>query len=144
MRIDEDFRRLQHGAELHSAHEGVAACSIYGTVSLCACDLIQPRPVSEQIGTRSFKRQQTALSEFPTSDQAQGQSNRRISSPYEGVSNGQYTASLSQTIPSISGLTQSPMPSPHLGTYPGADGMSQHSSMSRLVAALGNCECRQC
>ena len=37
---------------------------------------------------------------------------RRVSSPYDA----NYTMAPSQTIPSISGLTQSPLPSPHLGS----------------------------
>ncbi|TKA66991.1 hypothetical protein B0A55_11191 [Friedmanniomyces simplex] len=91
--------------------------------------LYQSRSVPE--GARSRRQ-----SELPgtTSDQSYAQSFRRISSPYETASGGQYSAASSQTIPSISGLRHSPMPSPHLGTYPGAEGMQHHSSMSRSPA----------
>ncbi|KAI5361551.1 hypothetical protein Slin15195_G126660 [Septoria linicola] len=44
---------------------------------------------------------------------------RRVSSPYES----NYTMAPSQTIPSISGLTQSPLPSPHIGS----SSMSQYN-----------------
>lgn len=44
---------------------------------------------------------------------------RRVSSPYEA----NYSMAPSQTIPSISGLTQSPLPSPHLGS----SGVSQYN-----------------
>ncbi|PPJ54529.1 hypothetical protein CBER1_02513 [Cercospora berteroae] len=44
---------------------------------------------------------------------------RRVSTPYEA----NYSMGPSQTIPSISGLTQSPLPSPHLGS----SGVSQYN-----------------
>lgn len=57
---------------------------------------------------------------------------RRISSPYESMHSTGYPMHTAQTIPSISGLTHSPVPSPHLGSSTGSAGMSQyHSSLSR-------------
>lgn len=79
-------------------------------------------------------------SEMPSSsgDQGYGQSYRRISNPYDSSSSSEYSmASSSQTIPSISGLTQSPLPSPHLSSTPGARAgaiHSYHSNSSRSVA----------
>ena len=103
--------------------------SAYAHTTSSSPALYQSRSVPE--ASRGSRRH----SEMPASDQAYAQNYRRISSSYEGGANSQYTAASNQTIPSISGLTQSPMPSPHLGTYPGADAMPQHNSMSRLVVA---------
>ncbi|KXT03752.1 hypothetical protein AC578_740 [Pseudocercospora eumusae] len=57
------------------------------------------------------------------------QSYRRVSNPYEGA----YSMPPSQSIPSISGLTQSPLPSPGMNATSGAPMMPQYdtSSMSR-------------
>ncbi|KAK0804782.1 hypothetical protein LTR03_007022 [Friedmanniomyces endolithicus] len=107
--------------------------SAYAHTTSSSPALYQSRSVPE--GTRGRRQSELPV---PANHQAYTQSYRRISNPYEAASSGQYSAATSQTIPSISGLTQSPMPSPHGGTYPGADGMSHHhhhhhSSLTRLV-----------
>lgn len=62
------------------------------------------------------------------------QSYRRVSNPYEGG----YSMPPSQSIPSISGLTQSPLPSPGMNQTSGAQMMPQYdtSSMSRSVPSI--------
>ncbi|KAK0337281.1 hypothetical protein LTS02_010302, partial [Friedmanniomyces endolithicus] len=95
--------------------------SAYAHTTSSSPALYQSRSVPE--GTRGRRQSELPV---PANHQAYTQSYRRISNPYEAASSGQYSAATSQTIPSISGLTQSPMPSPHGGTYPGADGMSHH------------------
>ncbi|KAK1056929.1 hypothetical protein LTR74_014527 [Friedmanniomyces endolithicus] len=104
--------------------------SAYAHTTSSSPALYQSRSVPE--GARGRRQSELPV---PANDQAYTQSYRRISNPYEAASSGQYSAATSQTIPSISGLTQSPMPSPHGGTYPGAEGMSHHhhSSLTRLV-----------
>ncbi|EME40361.1 hypothetical protein DOTSEDRAFT_74982 [Dothistroma septosporum NZE10] len=69
-------------------------------------------------------------SEMPTSSSshAYDQSYRRISSPYDNMSSGPYSMPPSQTIPSISGITQSPLPSPAMNQ---TSGSQYNSSMSR-------------
>jgi hypothetical protein len=79
-------------------------------------------------------RRQSELPVSSTTEQSYNQSFRRISSPYETTSS-QFPATTSQTIPSISGLTNSPMPSPHLGSTSGASSLPQyHTSLSRQVS----------
>ena len=71
-------------------------------------------------------------SELPSSGvgQAYPSSFRRVSNPYDSGASGDYSLASGPTIPSINGLTQSPMPSPALGL----SGMhSYDSSMSRYV-----------
>ena len=88
-------------------------------------------------GTSSIGRRH---SEFPNdahADSSYHQSYRRISSPYESMHSNEYSMATGQTIPSISGLTHSPLPSPHLGSTSGSAGMSQyHPGVSRY--ALSN------
>jgi len=69
-------------------------------------------------------------SELPGSstDQSYQPSYRRISNPYDSGVPGDYAASSGQTIPSISGLTKSPMPSPALGSTSGSGGVPTYSS----------------
>ncbi|KAK1055648.1 hypothetical protein LTR33_014082, partial [Friedmanniomyces endolithicus] len=104
--------------------------SAYAHTTSSSPALYQSRSVPE--GARGRRQSELPV---PANDQAYTQSYRRISNPYEAASSGQYSAATSQTIPSISGLTQSPMPSPHGGTYSGAEGPSHHhhSSLTRLV-----------
>lgn len=52
---------------------------------------------------------------------------RRISSPYDGQTTSNYSMPPTQTIPSISGLAQSPLPSPHLSS-PGAQISPQYTT----------------
>lgn len=60
---------------------------------------------------------------------------RQISSSYDSASASSYSMASGPTIPSISGLTQSPLPSPHIGGTSGPGAMSQyHTSLSRSVA----------
>ncbi|KJX99907.1 hypothetical protein TI39_contig348g00034 [Zymoseptoria brevis] len=54
---------------------------------------------------------------------------RRISSPYDGQTNSNYSMPPTQTIPSISGLAQSPLPSPHLSSS-GAQLSPQYTTRS--------------
>ncbi|KAK4612221.1 putative C2H2-type zinc-finger transcription factor orf8 [Fulvia fulva] len=73
-------------------------------------------------------------SEMPASSagQAYDQSYRRISSPYDNMSSGAYSMPQTQNIPSISGITQSPLPSPGMSHTSGTPSMPQYnSSMSR-------------
>lgn len=57
---------------------------------------------------------------------------RRISSSYDSASASSYSMASGPTIPSISGLTQSPLPSPHIGSNSGPGTMSQyHTSLVR-------------
>ena len=84
-------------------------------------------PVSNPVSRRH--------SELPsTSDPAYGQSYRRISNPYDSLPSNDYSMATSQSIPPISGLTQSPLPSPHLGAG-STSGMMSHynTSVSRCV-----------
>lgn len=77
-------------------------------------------------------------SEMPASSagQAYDQSYRRISSPYDNMSSGAYSMPQTQNIPSISGITQSPLPSPGMSHTSGTPSMPQYnSSMSRFVAS---------
>ncbi|KAK0921782.1 hypothetical protein LTR91_024229 [Friedmanniomyces endolithicus] len=109
--------------------------SAYAHTTSSSPALYQSRSVPE--GARGRRQSELPV---PANDQAYTQSYRRISNPYETASSGQYSAATSQTIPSISGLTHSPMPSPHGGTYPGAEGMSHHhhSSLTRPPATYDN------
>jgi len=113
--------------------------SAYAHTTSSSPALYQSRSVPE--GARGRRQSELPI---PANEQAYAQSYRRISNPYEAASSGQYSAATSQTIPSISGLTHSPMPSPHGGTYPGAEGMSHHhhSSLTRSVATDFNHEFR--
>ncbi|KAK0335235.1 hypothetical protein LTR02_011809 [Friedmanniomyces endolithicus] len=109
--------------------------SAYAHTTSSSPALYQSRSVPE--GARGRRQSELPV---PANDQAYTQSYRRISNPYEAASSGQYSAATSQTIPSISGLTQSPMPSPHGGTYSGAEGPSHHhhSSLTRPPAIYDN------
>ena len=72
----------------------------------------------------------------PSASQAYDQSYRRISSPYDNMSSGAYSMPPTQTIPSISGITQSPLPSPGMSQSASTPSMPQYnSSMSRYVAS---------
>ncbi|KAK4908909.1 hypothetical protein LTR49_022272, partial [Elasticomyces elasticus] len=109
--------------------------SAYAHTTSSSPSLYQSRSVPET--SRNIDRRQSELP-GPISDQAYMQSFRRISSPYETASSNQYSGATNQTIPSISGLTQSPMPSQHTASYPGADATSHQSSMTRLVYAYSD------
>ena len=73
---------------------------------------------------QSSSRRHSELPQSNNADQSYSQSYRRISNPYDSVPND-YSMASSQTIPSISGLTQSPLPSPHMGARSGM--MPQYS-----------------
>lgn len=91
--------------------------------------LYQSRTVPE---TTSARRQSEISS---GTDSSYAQSFRRISNPYDSSSSSQYSMTSGQTIPSISGLTQSPLPSPHLGANSSSSTLSSYSaSLSRLVS----------
>ncbi|CAK3971550.1 Hypothetical predicted protein [Lecanosticta acicola] len=64
-------------------------------------------------------------SEMPTSAAGPYDNYRRTSTPYES---GNYSMPPSQTIPSISGLTHSPHPSPHMSSTSPAQMMSQYGT----------------
>ncbi|TKA27965.1 hypothetical protein B0A50_04031 [Salinomyces thailandicus] len=88
--------------------------------------LYQSRTVPE---TTSARRQSEISS---GTDSSYAQSFRRISNPYDSSSSSQYSMTSGQTIPSISGLTQSPLPSPHLGANSSSSTLSSYSaSLSR-------------
>ncbi|EMD00166.1 hypothetical protein BAUCODRAFT_119725 [Baudoinia panamericana UAMH 10762] len=73
-------------------------------------------------------------SELPSNgpDRTYGQGYRRTSNPYETTINMQYSNVTSPGIPSLSGLSHSPLPSPHMNAASGANGMSQYAtSVSR-------------
>lgn len=57
-------------------------------------------------------------SELPSgnSSNSYDQSFRQTSNSYDSLSSGNYSTSSTQSIPSISGLTHSPVPSPHIGS----------------------------
>lgn len=68
----------------------------------------------------------------PTGTPDQGYNYRRVSNPYEPMPNSEYSMAPNQTIPSISGLTQSPLPSPHIGSTSNPSMMHQYNpSVSR-------------
>ena len=87
--------------------------------------------------TSSMGRRHSELSGDGHAESSYHQSYRRISSPYESMHSNDYSMAAGQTIPSISGLTQSPLPSPHLGSTSGGAGLSQyHTSLSRYAYLL--------
>ena len=84
----------------------------------------------------SVPRRHSEMPHSGTPDQSYNPNYRRISNPYESVPGSEYSMAQSQTIPSISGLTHSPNPSPHLGSTSGAGMMPPYSSsMSRYVVS---------
>lgn len=98
----------------------------YGQTVSSSPALYQSRPVPSSDASRRH-------SEYPAVSNADTSysSFRRISSPYESTPATDYTMSQAPTIPSIAGLTQSPLPSPHLGSNAPAS-LSQYShSMSK-------------
>lgn len=101
--------------------------SPYGQTVSSSPALYQSRPVpSSNAGRRH--------SEFPavsSADSSYTSGFRGINSSYDSTPASEYSISQGQTIPSISGLTQSPLPSPHLGSSTSGS-MSQYShSMSK-------------
>ena len=83
----------------------------------------------------SSGRRHSELRNPNTSDPSYNQNYRRISNPYDSMSGADYSMAPSQTIPSISGLTQSPLPSPHMGATSGPGMMPQYNtSASRYVS----------
>lgn len=83
-------------------------------------------------GSTSASRRHSELPNAGSSDPSYNQGYRRISNPYDSMSGSDYSMAPNQTIPSISGLTQSPLPSPHIGASSGASMMSQYNtSVSR-------------
>lgn len=83
----------------------------------------------------SAPRRHSEMPGSATSGQPYHQDYRRTSTPYDS---GNYSMAQGQTIPSISGLTQSPLPSPHLSSTSSAQMMSQYgtSMPSRFVTSL--------
>lgn len=113
-----------------SQPSSTSGSSAYAQTISSSPALYQTRTVPE--ASASSRRH----SELPSSslDQSYGQSYRRISNPYDSSSSSQYSMATSQTIPSISGLTHSPLPSPHMGASSGAGGAPHYNtSMSRSV-----------
>ena len=68
----------------------------------------------------SYGRRHSELPGSAHMDPMYGQEYRRTSNPYDAMSNGTYSIAPSQSLSSVSGLTQSPQPSPHLGSTSGA------------------------
>ena len=84
----------------------------------------------------SSSRRHSELPNSGVSDPSYNQSYRRISNPYDTMSGGDYSMAPSQTIPSITGLTQSPLPSPHMGAGSGGSMMPHYNTgMSRYFLA---------
>ncbi|RMX92878.1 hypothetical protein D0867_14411 [Hortaea werneckii] len=86
--------------------------------------LYQSRTVPE-----ASMRRQSGFS--AAADSPMDQNLRRVSTPYDSSSGSQYSMSSGQTIPSISGLTQNPLPSPHIAGTSGSSMSSYGNSMSR-------------
>lgn len=111
-----------------------SGASAYAQPTSSSPSLYQSRTLPES--SSSSRRH----SEMPSSSagQAYGQSYRRISNPYDSNPNSQYSMTTSgQTIPSISGLTQSPLPSPHMGSTSNAGGVAPYNNSSaRLVVRM--------
>ena len=107
-----------------SQPSSTSGSSAYAQTSSSSPALYQSRSMP---GSTSSARRH---SELPTHnpDPSYNQNYRRISNPYDSMSGGDYSG---QTIPSISGLTQSPLPSPHLGANSGNGTMSHYNHMSR-------------
>lgn len=89
--------------------------------------LYQSRTVPE-----ASMRRQSGFS--AAADSPMDQNLRRVSTPYDSSSGSQYSMSSGQTIPSISGLTQNPLPSPHIAGTSGSSMSSYGNSMSRYDA----------
>ncbi|RMY47615.1 hypothetical protein D0863_15598, partial [Hortaea werneckii] len=86
--------------------------------------LYQSRTVPE-----ASMRRQSGFS--AAADSPMDQNLRRVSTPYDSSSGSQYSMSSGQTIPSISGLTQNSLPSPHIAGTSGSSMSSYGNSMSR-------------
>lgn len=70
-------------------------------------------------------------SELPNTnhlDPSYHQSYRRTSNPYDSTANGDYSMAPSQTIPSISGISHSQVPSPNIGVTSGPGMMPQYNT----------------
>lgn len=72
----------------------------------------------------SSSRRHSELPNANSSDPSYGQTYRRTSNPYDSLSSSDYSMAPSQTIPSISGLTQNQVPSPNIG----ANSMPQYNN----------------
>nr|OQO25235.1 hypothetical protein B0A51_09359 [Rachicladosporium sp. CCFEE 5018] len=77
-------------------------------------------------------RRHSGVPTASSADSSYSSSHRRVSSPYDAVTSSEYSTTMSQMIPSIAGLTQSPLPSPHLGMQTSAATYNQ--TLSRTSA----------
>jgi hypothetical protein len=90
---------------------------------------------SKTVPEANASQRRPELPSTTSADSSYRSSYKRTSNPYEPTQNVPYTMATGQTIPSISGLTQSPLPSPHLGSAPGSGALSQYNTnLSRSVA----------
>lgn len=88
---------------------------------------------SESSASRRQSEMPTTTTAGTPSGQSYDQSYRRVSNPYDSMAGGNYSVAPSQTIPSISGLTQSPLPSPHMSQSSGGQQIMPQYSSSRFV-----------
>ncbi|OQO01742.1 hypothetical protein B0A48_12779 [Cryoendolithus antarcticus] len=89
--------------------------------------LYQSRPVAP-----SYRRH-SGVPIASSTDSSYSSSYRRVSSPYDAVTSSEYSMPMNQTIPSIAGLTQSPLPSPHLGMQTSAATYNQNLSRTSTL-----------
>jgi len=76
-------------------------------------------------------RRHSEMQNVGPSDPSYNQTYRRVSNPYDPMPSNDYSMASNQTIPSISGLTQSPLPSPNLGATSAPQMMPYHPNVSR-------------
>lgn len=116
-----------------SSSSGVSA---YAQTISSSPALYQSRSVPSQGST---SRRYSELPNATSTDPSYSQSYRRVSNPYDAVSGGEYSTTSSQSIPSISGITRSPLPSPHVGTTSGSGMMPpQYNTHASRSVVPGN------
>ncbi|KAH9819833.1 hypothetical protein Tdes44962_MAKER00822 [Teratosphaeria destructans] len=79
------------------------------------------------------------LGELPSvssAETAYDQSYRRMANPYDLPQSASYSLASGQTIPSISGLTQSPLPFPHLVGSPNPSSLSQYNTNASRLPSM--------
>ncbi|KAF2166348.1 hypothetical protein M409DRAFT_55190 [Zasmidium cellare ATCC 36951] len=104
-----------------------AGTAAYAQTASSSPALYQSRGSESSASRRQSEMPATTQAGAP-SGQSYDQSYRRVSNPYDSMAGGNYSVAPSQTIPSISGLTQSPLPSPHMGQSSGGQMMPQYNN----------------
>lgn len=84
----------------------------------------------------SSSRRHSEMQNMGPSDQSYHQNYRRVSNPYDPMPSSDYSMASNQTIPSISGLTHSPLPSPNIGGTSSPHMMPYHPNVSRYEIAF--------